>query len=46
VVVLGRDGVVRYADVSPDWLARTEPGPVLDAVRAVVAEDRRSQAAE
>ncbi|MEE3625207.1 peroxiredoxin-like family protein [Nitrospirillum sp. BR 11752] len=46
VVVLGRDGVVRYADVSPDWLVRTEPGPVLDAVRAVVAEDRSSRAAE
>ena len=35
VLVIGQDRVVRYADVAPDWLARTEAEPVLDAVRAL-----------
>ena len=37
VVVIGRDGVVTFADVSPDWLARTEAEPVIAAVRALAA---------
>jgi peroxiredoxin len=37
VVVIGRDHVVRFADVSPDWLVRTEAGPVIAAVRALAA---------
>jgi peroxiredoxin len=37
VVVIGRDHVVRSADVSPDWLVRTEAGPVIAAVRALAA---------
>jgi peroxiredoxin len=41
VIVIGQDGVVRFADVSPDWLDRTEAGPVLDAVRTL----RRPRAA-
>jgi hypothetical protein len=28
--------VVTFADVHPDWLVRTESGPVIDAVRALV----------
>ena len=35
VVVIGRDHIVRFADVSPDWLARTEAEPVISAVRAL-----------
>lgn len=35
VVVIGTDRAVRFADVSPDWLARTEAAPVIDAVRAL-----------
>ena len=35
VVVIGRDGVVKFADVSPDWLVRTEAGSVIAAVRAL-----------
>jgi len=35
VVVIDRHHVVRYADISPDWLIRTEAGPVLDAVRSL-----------
>lgn len=35
VVVIGRDQIVRFADVSPDWLARTEAEPVIAAVRAL-----------
>jgi peroxiredoxin len=37
VVVIGRDHVVRFADVSPDWLVRTEAEPVIAAVRALAA---------
>lgn len=33
VVVIGQDRIVRFAEVSPDWLARTEAEPVLEAVR-------------
>lgn len=35
VVVIDRQGVVAFADVSPDWLVRTEAEPILDAVRAL-----------
>ncbi|PVM82262.1 peroxiredoxin-like family protein [Caulobacter endophyticus] len=35
VVVIDRKGVVRFADVSPDWLARTEAEPIIAAVRAL-----------
>lgn len=37
VVVIGQDKIVRFAEVSPDWLVRTEAEPVLDAVRALTA---------
>jgi peroxiredoxin len=37
VVVIGRDRVVRFADVSPDWLVRTEATAILQAVRASLA---------
>jgi peroxiredoxin len=37
VVVIGRDHVVRFADVSPDWLVRTEAEPVIAAVRSLAA---------
>jgi len=36
VVVIGPDRIVRFADVSPDWLVRTEAGPIIDAVRAAL----------
>jgi peroxiredoxin len=36
IVVVGPDRVVRFADVHPDWMVRTEAGAVLDAVRALV----------
>jgi len=35
VIVVAQDGSVRFADISPDWLVRTEAEPVLDAVRAL-----------
>lgn len=41
VVVIDRDRTVRFAEVSPDWLVRTEAPAVL----AAVAELRRSAAA-
>lgn len=37
VVVIGRDRVVRFAEVSPDWLVRAEAQPVIDAVRPLAA---------
>ncbi len=35
VVVIGQDRVVRFADVSPDWMVRTEAEPVIAAVEAL-----------
>jgi peroxiredoxin len=36
VVVIDTNRVVRFADVHPDWLVRTEADAVIDAVRALV----------
>jgi peroxiredoxin len=36
IVVVGQDRVVRFADVHPDWLVRTEADAVLEAVRPLV----------
>jgi len=36
VVVADRAGVVRYADVHPDWSVRTAPRPIITAVRQLV----------
>jgi peroxiredoxin len=35
-IVIGQDRVVRFAEVSPDWLIRTEAEPILAAVREIV----------
>jgi peroxiredoxin len=35
VVVIDRAGKVVFADVSPDWLVRTEADPIIEAVRAL-----------
>jgi peroxiredoxin len=35
VVVIDRERTVRFADVHPDWLIRTEAEPVLAALRAL-----------
>lgn len=35
VVVIDRDGIVRFADVHPDWMVRTEPAAVIEAVRSL-----------
>jgi peroxiredoxin len=35
VVVIDQAGKVVFADVSPDWLVRTEADPILEAVRAL-----------
>jgi peroxiredoxin len=34
-VVIDRSGTVRFADVSPDWLVRTEPTDIIAAVQAI-----------
>jgi peroxiredoxin len=36
-LVIDRTRVVRFADVTPDWLARTEADVIIDAVRALRA---------
>jgi peroxiredoxin len=38
VVVIDRDRVVAFADVSPDWLVRTEAEPILEAVQALALQ--------
>jgi peroxiredoxin len=35
VVVIDRAGRVVFADVSPDWLVRTEADPIIETVRAL-----------
>jgi peroxiredoxin len=35
VVVIDHDRIVRFVDVSPDWLVRTEADPVIAAVRDI-----------
>lgn len=35
VIVVDQDRVVRFVDVTPDWMARTEAGPILRAVQAL-----------
>jgi peroxiredoxin len=37
VVVIDANHVVRYVDVTPNWMARSEAGPVLEAVQKVLA---------
>jgi peroxiredoxin len=41
VVVIDRDRIVRFADVSPDWLVRTEAKDVLAALRGIASEPAR-----
>lgn len=36
VVVVDHERVVRFVDVSPDWLARTEAEVVLEAIRDII----------
>ncbi len=47
VLVIDRDRVVRFVEVSSDWLVRTEAGPVIAAVEALTANASadRAQAA-
>ena len=35
IVVIGQDRRVAFADVAPDWMARTEAEPVIEAVRSL-----------
>ena len=37
VLVIDEGRVVRFVDVTPDWMARTDAEPVLEAVNALVA---------
>jgi len=41
-IVIGQDRVVRFADVSPDWLVRTEAPEILTAIRAISAEKAKA----
>jgi peroxiredoxin len=46
VIVVDQQRVVRFADVHPDWLIRTEAGPILDAVAALQRTAAAATAAE
>ena len=39
VVVIDQDQVVRFVDVSPDWLVRTEAEPVIESARRLARVD-------
>jgi peroxiredoxin len=43
VIVVDQKRVVRFADVHPDWLIRTEAEPILAAVTNVAAQKERLQ---
>ncbi len=45
VVLIDTDRVVRFVDVSPDWLVRTEAAPILRAVADLQGSEPRSEAA-
>jgi peroxiredoxin len=36
-IVIDQAGTVRFADVSPNWLVRTEPANIIAAVRSITA---------
>jgi peroxiredoxin len=40
VLVVDQERTVRFIDVAPDWLVRTEAETILDAVGAIVAKQR------
>jgi len=40
-IVIGQDGVVQFAEVSPDWLVRAEAEPILEAVAALTGATAR-----
>jgi peroxiredoxin len=39
VILIDQDRIVRFADVSPDWMVRTEAEPVIEAARALVTAE-------
>ena len=43
-IVIGQNGVVRFADVHPDWLLRTEAEPILAAVAGLSASKAKPSA--
>jgi FMN-dependent oxidoreductase (nitrilotriacetate monooxygenase family) len=45
VLVIDQKRVVRFADVHPDWLLRTEAEPILEAVSAIVARKEQQSSA-
>jgi peroxiredoxin len=45
VLVIGTDRVLRFIDVSSDWLVRTEAEEIIEAVRAVGSQATEAQAA-
>jgi len=46
VVVMDAAHVVRYVDVTPNWMARSEAGPVLEAVHEALAERGQTAVAQ
>ncbi len=39
VLVIDREGIVRFADISPDWMDRTEASSILAALDAIADAD-------
>ncbi|QLF94682.1 AhpC/TSA family protein [Pseudomonas sp. ABC1] len=42
VLVIGQDRRVHFAEVSPDWLVRSEAQPIIDAVDTLLEQDTRA----
>ncbi|MBZ9772266.1 hypothetical protein [Mesorhizobium sp. CO1-1-8] len=34
---IDQSGIIRFADIRPDWLARTEPADIVAAVREITS---------
>jgi len=45
VILIDRDSVVRFVDVSPDWLIRTEAPAILAAIRHLTPAPARQREA-
>jgi len=41
VIVIDQKYVVRFADITPDWMARTEAEPIIDAVRSLALVEQQ-----
>jgi hypothetical protein len=42
--VIGTDGLVKFADVHPNWMVRTEAATIIEVVRGLRSRQRTARA--